>query len=80
MKGRHHFRRRFVKGSVMRDMAPHLPAHAHFVPGAIRLPALSTPGPDSGFAELFVNRWCILTPPPNADQGRRRAAALPSGG
>jgi cyclohexadieny/prephenate dehydrogenase len=20
-------------------------------------------GPDSGFAELFINRWCILTPP-----------------
>ena len=26
-------------------------------------------GPDSGFAELFVNRWCILTPPENADAG-----------
>ena len=25
-------------------------------------------GPDSGFAELFVNRWCILTPPPEADK------------
>jgi cyclohexadieny/prephenate dehydrogenase len=24
-------------------------------------------GPDSGFAELFVNRWCILTPPEGAD-------------
>jgi cyclohexadieny/prephenate dehydrogenase len=25
-------------------------------------------GPDAGFAELFVNRWCILTPPEDADQ------------
>jgi cyclohexadieny/prephenate dehydrogenase len=24
-------------------------------------------GPDSGFAELFVNRWCILTPPEGTD-------------
>src|SRR5262249_49026455 len=24
-------------------------------------------GPDAGFPELFVNRWCILTPPANAD-------------
>jgi len=24
-------------------------------------------GPDAGFAELFVNRWCILTPPAGAD-------------
>jgi cyclohexadieny/prephenate dehydrogenase len=24
-------------------------------------------GPDSGFPELFVNRWCILTPPDGAD-------------
>jgi cyclohexadieny/prephenate dehydrogenase len=24
-------------------------------------------GPDSGFAELFINRWCILTPPEGTD-------------
>ncbi len=24
-------------------------------------------GPDAGFAELFHNRWCILTPPPGTD-------------
>src|SRR5207237_1409067 len=24
-------------------------------------------GPDSGFAELFINRWCILTPPDDTD-------------
>ena len=24
-------------------------------------------GPDAGFAELFVDRWCILTPPDGAD-------------
>jgi cyclohexadieny/prephenate dehydrogenase len=24
-------------------------------------------GPEAGFAELFENRWCILTPPADAD-------------
>jgi cyclohexadieny/prephenate dehydrogenase len=55
-----------VKGAVLRDMAPHLPPHAHFIP-AHPVAGTENSGPDSGFAELFVNRWCILTPPPDAD-------------
>jgi cyclohexadieny/prephenate dehydrogenase len=55
-----------VKGSVQRDMAPHLPAGVHFVP-AHPVAGTEHSGPDAGFAELFVNRWCILTPPENAD-------------
>jgi cyclohexadieny/prephenate dehydrogenase len=55
-----------VKGSVLRDMAPHLPAGVHFVP-AHPVAGTEFSGPDAGFAELFVNRWCILTPPDNAD-------------
>jgi cyclohexadieny/prephenate dehydrogenase len=55
-----------VKGAVVRDMAPHLPPHVHFVP-AHPVAGTENSGPDSGFAELFVNRWCILTPPDNAD-------------
>ena len=51
-----------VKGSVVREMAPHLPAGVHFVP-AHPVAGTEHSGPDSGFAELFVNRWCILTPP-----------------
>jgi cyclohexadieny/prephenate dehydrogenase len=56
-----------VKSAVVRDMAPHLPAGVHFIPGH---PVAGTEhsGPDAGFAELFVNRWCILTPPKDADQ------------
>jgi cyclohexadieny/prephenate dehydrogenase len=55
-----------VKGAVLRDMAPHLPQGVHFIPGH---PVAGTEysGPDAGFAELFVNRWCILTPPEDAD-------------
>ena len=55
-----------VKGSVVRDMRPHLPAHVHFVP-AHPVAGTEYSGPDAGFAELFVNRWCILTPPDGTD-------------
>jgi cyclohexadieny/prephenate dehydrogenase len=55
-----------VKGSVVRDMSPHLPKSVHFVP-AHPVAGTEYSGPDAGFAELFVNRWCILTPPKGAD-------------
>ena len=59
-----------VKGSVVRDMSPHLPLtgdkRVHFVP-AHPVAGTEFSGPDSGFAELFVNRWCILTPPEGTD-------------
>ncbi len=55
-----------VKGAVVRDMAPHLPKGVHFVP-AHPVAGTEHSGPDSGFAELFINRWCILTPPEGAD-------------
>jgi cyclohexadieny/prephenate dehydrogenase len=55
-----------VKGAVVREMAPHLPANVHFVP-AHPVAGTEHSGPDSGFAELFANRWCILTPPDGSD-------------
>lgn len=55
-----------VKGSVVRDVAPHLPEGVHFVP-AHPVAGTEHSGPDAGFAELFVNRWSILTPPPETD-------------
>jgi cyclohexadieny/prephenate dehydrogenase len=57
-----------VKSAVVRDMHPHLPAHVHFVP-AHPVAGTEYSGPDAGFAELFVNRWCILTPPAGSDPG-----------
>jgi len=56
-----------VKVSVIRDVQPHLPDGVHFVPGH---PVAGTEysGPESGFAELFENRYCILTPPDGTDQ------------
>jgi cyclohexadieny/prephenate dehydrogenase len=55
-----------VKGSIVRDMGPHLPKNVHFVP-AHPVAGTEHSGPDAGFAELFENRWCILTPPPDTD-------------
>ncbi|MGH6784185.1 MAG: prephenate/arogenate dehydrogenase family protein, partial [Sphingomicrobium sp.] len=55
-----------VKGAVLRDMAPHLPKNVHFI-GGHPVAGTEYSGPDAGFADLFVNRWCILTPPEGAD-------------
>lgn len=55
-----------VKGAVVREMAPYLPTGVHFVP-AHPVAGTEHSGPDSGFAELFINRWCILTPPDKTD-------------
>jgi cyclohexadieny/prephenate dehydrogenase len=55
-----------VKTAVLRDMGPHIPAGVHFIP-AHPVAGTENSGPDAGFAELFVNRWCILTPPSNTD-------------
>jgi cyclohexadieny/prephenate dehydrogenase len=55
-----------VKQVVIRDVLPLLPSGVHLVPGH---PVAGTEhsGPEAGFAELFVDRWCILTPPPATD-------------
>src|SRR3954468_5494631 len=56
-----------VKGQVLKDMAPHMPTGVHLIP-AHPVAGTENSGPDSGFSELFVNRWCILTPPEGADR------------
>ena len=55
-----------VKAAVVRDVAPHLKTGVHFIPGH-PIAGTEQSGPDSGFAELFMNRWCILTPLPESD-------------
>ena len=55
-----------VKQAVIDSVAPHLPAGSHFIPGH-PLAGTEHSGPRSGFAELFDNRWCILTPPEGCD-------------
>src|SRR5690606_41911223 len=50
-----------VKGAVVKAVGPHIPEGVDFIPGH---PVAGTEksGPAAGFAELFINRWCILTP------------------
>ena len=55
-----------VKGTIVRDVGPHIPDGVHFVPGH-PIAGTEHSGPEAGFAELFDNRWCILTPPAGAD-------------
>lgn len=55
-----------VKGAVVRDVAPHVPAGVHFVPGH-PIAGTEQSGPEAGFPGLFANRWCILTPLADAD-------------
>jgi cyclohexadieny/prephenate dehydrogenase len=50
-----------VKGTIVRDCGPHVPKGVHFIPGH-PIAGTEQSGPRSGFAELFENRWCILTP------------------
>lgn len=55
-----------VKETVVLDMSPHIPNHAHFIP-AHPVAGTEHSGPEAGFAELFDNRWCILTPVEGSD-------------
>lgn len=54
------------KRSVFDALSQALPAGQPIVP-AHPVAGTEHSGPDAGFATLFHNRWCILTPPPGAD-------------
>ena len=59
--------------TMARDhMMAALPKHVHCVPGH---PVAGTEhsGPEAGFPELFIDRWCILTPPEGTDVKAVRA-------
>ena len=55
-----------VKEAAIRDLMPAIRDGVHLVPGH---PVAGTEhsGPESGFAEMFADRWCILTPLPGTD-------------
>jgi len=55
-----------VKSAILRDVGPHMPKGVHFIPGH-PIAGTEHSGPESGFAELFDGRWCVLTPPAGAD-------------
>jgi len=56
-----------TKGTVISDVAPHVPDGVHFIPGH-PIAGTEHSGPDAGFASLFEGRWTILTPLPGADE------------
>ncbi len=50
-----------VKRAVIDAVQPHISEGVHFVP-AHPLAGTEHSGPKAGFAALFDNRWCLLTP------------------
>lgn len=56
-----------VKGTAMKDVAPLMPKHVHFIPGH-PIAGTEFSGPEAGFAELFEERWHVLTPAYGTDQ------------
>src|SRR3546814_20414884 len=50
-----------VKGSILDDLRAVLPPGVAIVPGH-PVAGTENSGPDAGFAQLFHNRGCILTP------------------
>jgi cyclohexadieny/prephenate dehydrogenase len=56
-----------VKQAVVDAISPVLPPTVHFIP-AHPVAGTEKSGPDAGFASLFENRWCILTPPAGTDE------------
>jgi len=55
-----------TKQSVLGDVGPHLPDGVHLVPGH-PVAGTAESGPEAGYAKLFEDHWCILTPTPDAD-------------
>ncbi len=55
-----------VKRHVIDAVSPHIPDSVHFIP-AHPLAGTEHSGPESGFAELFDNRWCLLVPVEDSD-------------
>lgn len=50
-----------VKAHVLKEMQPHTPHGVHLIPGH-PIAGTEHSGPAAGFPELFINRWCVLTP------------------
>jgi len=63
---RDYFRCRFSQGFDCGTDCAFYPRSVHFVP-AHPVAGTEQSGPDAGFPTLFLNRWCILTPPEGQD-------------
>ncbi len=56
-----------VKRHVIDAVTPFVPEGVHFIP-AHPLAGTEHSGPESGFAELYDNRWCLLVPVEGSDR------------
>ena len=55
-----------VKLAIVEALQPYLPESSHLIP-AHPIAGTEHSGPEAGFAELFDGRWCLITPPAEAD-------------
>jgi cyclohexadieny/prephenate dehydrogenase len=56
-----------VKENVIKLIEKHLPENISWIPSH-PIAGTEESGPETGFAELFQNRWCILTPTTKAKE------------
>ncbi len=56
-----------VKGHFVDALDGRVRKDIHFIPGH-PIAGTENSGPESGFAELFEQRWCVLTPPEGTDE------------
>ncbi len=56
-----------VKQKAVETIEPHIPEGVHFIAGH-PVAGSEKSGPAAGYAELFENRWCILTPSEKSDE------------
>ena len=56
-----------VKQAVVDAVAPHVPAGVHFIPGH-PIAGTEHSGPEAGFAELYDNRFTLVTPTEGAQR------------
>ncbi|WP_420393438.1 prephenate/arogenate dehydrogenase family protein [Acuticoccus sp.] len=63
-----------VKGAVSRTVSAALPDPSRFVP-AHPIAGSEQSGPRAGYASLFRNRWCILTPTDETDPSATQVVA-----
>ena len=50
-----------IKGDIIDKIVPLMNSNIHFVPGH-PIAGTEYSGPEAGFAGLFKDRWCVLTP------------------
>ena len=56
-----------VKEKILKIVEKYLPDNVSWVPSH-PIAGTEESGPEAGFAELFINRWCILTPSKKAKE------------